>query len=79
MLLIKDAPPRVNVPDLKSDASGALLRRSGIRNRSSSRRRSPSSITPGAQNSGHTRYERQGGFPISSFLVRLAAAVSMAT
>jgi uncharacterized protein len=73
-LLIEDAPPRVNVPDLHLDRPELYYGEVDQEPVYVSTDQ-PEFDYPGSENTGHTNYKGSGGFPISSFFVRLAAAV----
>ena len=73
-LLIEDAPPRVNVPDLRLDRPelyyGEIDQEPVYVSTDQ-----PEFDYPGSESTGHTNYKGEGGFRISSIFVRLAAAV----
>jgi uncharacterized protein len=72
-LLIEDAPPRVTVPDLRLDRPelyyGEIDQEPVYVSTGQ-----PEFDYPGSENTGHTNYKGNGGFPISIF-ARMAAAV----
>ena len=76
VLAIKDTPPEISAARLEADPARAVLRRERARPRVRAYRASPSSIIQRASTTWRTRYDGKGGFPISSLLMRLAAAVS---
>ncbi len=73
-LLIEDAPPRVNVPDLHLERPELYYGEVDQEPVYVSTNQ-PEFDYPGSEDTGHTNYQGSGGFPISSFLVRIAAAV----
>jgi hypothetical protein len=72
--LIEDAPPRINVPDLRLNRPeiyyGEIEQEPVYVSTTQ-----PEFDYPSAGDAGHTTYRGAGGFPISPFLVRLAAAL----
>jgi hypothetical protein len=72
--LIQDAPPKINTPDLelrRPELYFGEVDQEPVYVSTSQ----PEFDYPSADNRGHDRYKGSGGFPISSFLVKLAAAV----
>jgi uncharacterized membrane protein (UPF0182 family) len=73
-LMIEDAPPRVNVPDLRVERPelyyGEIDQEPVYVSTDQ-----PEFDYPGSEDTGHTNYHGSGGFSASSFLVRLAAAI----
>ena len=76
-LLIYDAPPRVDYPGLKLTRPEIYF---GERTHDPVfvRTNQPEFDYPSGSENVHTRYEGAGGIPISSFLMRLAAALNRA-
>jgi uncharacterized membrane protein (UPF0182 family) len=73
-LLIEDAPPRVNVPDLHVNRPELYYGEVDQEPVYVSTNQ-PEFDYPGSEDTGRTNYQGSGGFPISSFLVRIAAAI----
>jgi uncharacterized membrane protein (UPF0182 family) len=73
-LLIEDAPPRVNVPDLnltRPELYYGEVDQEPVYVSTDQ----PEFDYPGSEDTGRTNYQGSGGFSISSFFVRFAAAV----
>ncbi|MGI8743227.1 MAG: UPF0182 family protein [Bryobacteraceae bacterium] len=75
VLFVKDAPPEITVPDLKltrPELYFSEIEHDPVFVRTAQ----PEFNYPAGQHNVQTRYEGKGGFPISSFPLRTAAAVS---
>jgi len=75
VLIIKDTPPEITVPDLKLTRP-ELYYGENVHDPVFVRTAQPEFNYPAGDKNVETRYEGKGGFPISSFLLRVAAAVS---
>ncbi len=75
VLMIKDAPPEVNAPGLKL-TKPQLYYGENVQEPVFVRSAQPEFDYPAGEHNVETRYNGKGGFPISSLLLRLAAAVS---
>ena len=75
VLMIKDAPPDVNAPGLKLTRP-QLYYGENVQEPVFVRSAQPEFDYPAGEHNVETRYDGKGGFPISSLLLRLAAAVS---
>ena len=73
--LIEDMPPVSQNAQSQDRAAGTLLWRSCSMSRSSWIRRRRNSTIPQGSDNAKTRYAGKGGFPISSLLMRAAAAL----
>ena len=74
-LIIKDAPPQISVPGLKL-ARPQLYYGENVQDPVFVRTAQPEFDYPSGDRNVETRYDGKGGFPISSYLLRTAAAVS---
>ncbi len=74
VLLIQDAPPKVNTSSLKLTRP-ELYYGEKIHEPVFVRTRQPEFNYPAGADNVHSQYEGKGGIPISSFLMRLSAAV----
>ncbi len=74
-LIIKDTPPEITVPGLKLNRP-ELYYGENVHDPVFVRTAQPEFDYPAGDRNVETRYEGKGGFPISSFLMRTAAAVS---
>ena len=74
-LIIKDAPPQISVPGLKL-ARPQLYYGENVQDPVFVRTAQPEFDYPSGDKNVETRYSGKGGFPISSYLLRMAAAVS---
>ncbi len=73
-LLIEDAPPRINTPDLelkRPELYFGEVDQEPVYVSTSQ----PEFDYPSADNRGNNRYKGSGGFPVSPFFVKLAAAI----
>jgi uncharacterized membrane protein (UPF0182 family) len=75
VLIIKDTPPEISVPDLKLTRP-ELYYGENVHDPVFVRTAQPEFNYPAGDRNVETRYDGRGGFPISSFLLRTAAAVS---
>jgi uncharacterized membrane protein (UPF0182 family) len=74
-LIIKDAPPQIGVPGLKLTRP-QLYYGENVQDPVFVRTAQPEFDYPSGDRNVETRYDGKGGFPISSYLLRTAAAVS---
>jgi len=74
-LMIKDAPPQISVPGLKLTRP-QLYYGENVQDPVFVRTAQPEFDYPSGDRNMETRYDGKGGFPISSYLLRTAAAVS---
>ncbi len=74
-LLIKDAPPEISAPGLKLTRP-QLYYGENVQDPVFVRTAQPEFDYPAGEHNVETRYDGQGGFPISSVLLRTAAAIS---
>jgi uncharacterized protein len=74
-LIVKDAPPEISVPGLKMTRP-ELYYGENVHDPVFVRTAQPEFDYPAGEHNVENRYDGKGGFPISSFLPRLAAAVS---
>lgn len=74
-LIIKDTPPEISVPDLKLSRP-ELYYGENVHDPVFVRTAQPEFNYPAGEHNVENRYDGGGGFPISSFLLRVAAAVS---
>ncbi len=75
VLIIKDTPPEITVPGLKLTRP-ELYYGENVHDPVFVRTAQPEFNYPAGDRNVETRYDGKGGFPISSFLLRAAAAVS---
>jgi uncharacterized membrane protein (UPF0182 family) len=75
VLVIKDTPPEIGAPDLKLSRP-ELYYGENVHDPVFVRTAQPEFNYPAGDRNVETRYDGRGGFPISSFLLRTAAAVS---
>jgi uncharacterized membrane protein (UPF0182 family) len=75
VLIIKDTPPEITAPDLKLNRP-ELYYGENVHDPVFVRTAQPEFNYPAGDRNVETRYDGKGGFPISSFLLRTAAAVS---
>ncbi len=75
MLMVKDTPPEISVPDLKLTRP-ELYYGENVHDPVFVRTAQPEFNYPAGEHNVENRYDGRGGFPISSFLLRVAAAVS---
>ncbi|HEX4593472.1 MAG TPA: UPF0182 family protein, partial [Bryobacteraceae bacterium] len=73
VLIIKDTPPEISVPDLKLTRP-ELYYGENVHDPVFVRTAQPEFNYPAGDKNVETRYDGKGGFPISSFLLRTAAA-----
>ena len=74
-LIIKDAPPEVSAPGLKLTRP-ELYYGENVHDPVFVRTAQPEFDYPAGEHNVENRYDGKGGFPISSLLLRMAAAVS---
>ena len=75
VLAIKDTPPEITLPDVKL-ARPELYYGENVHDPVFVRTAQPEFNYPAGEHNVENRYDGQGGFPISSLLLRLASAVS---
>ena len=75
VLIIKDTPPEITVPGLKLTRP-ELYYGENVHDPVFVRTSQPEFNYPAGDRNVETRYDGKGGFPISSFLLRTAAAIS---